>query len=69
MAGSKGRVAVGDRIRCDLPGSWVDGRVMIVTALGVRSSDDIEGHALRDEGLAGFTVLGPDRLTLVSPHD
>jgi hypothetical protein len=38
---------VGDRVRCHVPGSWLDNRVGRILKLNTVSSDEIEGHELQ----------------------
>lgn len=58
---------VGDRVRCDWPGSWVDGKVGTITALNVVSSDNIRGHQLKMAD--GVTIIAPACLELVSSSE
>ncbi len=50
---------VGDRLKCNSPGSWVHGRIGTVLAVDVESSDGIRGYSLAIDGANGYTVLSP----------
>lgn len=54
---------IGDRVRCDCSGSWVDGLVGRILKLNVVSSDNIHGHLLQME--SGVTVVPEVELTKV----
>lgn len=56
---------VGDRVRCSLPGSWLDGREATITELNVTASDGVTGHGLKIEGV-GVSVTDPSNLTLIT---
>lgn len=56
----------GDRVRCHLPGSWVDGREGTILRMNTVSSDNIYGHLLQMDG--GITVVPERELELVTPQ-
>lgn len=51
-------IKIGDKVRCNVPGSWCDGKTGIVQRLNVMSSDRIKGHQLKM----------PDCVTIIEPH-
>lgn len=51
---------VGDKVKCHVQGSWVDGLVGTILALNVTSSDEIHGHQLQMH--CGVTVVEPEAL-------
>jgi hypothetical protein len=53
---------VGDKVRCHVPDSWVDGKTGTIIELNVSRSGD-EGHCLQMEG--GITIVSPEELELL----
>jgi hypothetical protein len=53
----------GDRVLCSEPGSWVHERIGTIEQLDIVSSDGIEGHRVRVDDSAGYTVLPPHTLS------
>jgi len=51
---------IGDKVRCKVPGSWVDGKVGEIIHLDVTSSDGIHGYLLQMDG--SQTVVPPEEL-------
>jgi len=65
---------VGDRVRCHVPGSWLDNRVGHILKLNVVSSDEIEGHHLQildEDGIKpeAVSVVPPFELERLSPGE
>lgn len=54
---------VGDQVRVDLPDSFMHGRVFVIDALNVVSSDNVRGHRLKDGSV--MTVVEPIHLKKV----
>lgn len=54
-------LVIGDRVLCNCPGSWVDGKTGTVTAVDVLSPDGIRGCQLCMDG-GEVTVVPPSEL-------